>query len=301
MATSTLTDDHSPHPRWMGYLLLLTAACCWGMIGPVSRYAFAEGVAPLEVAFWRSSLAWLLFGGHAVLTGAIRVQARHTPAVVLFGLVCVAVFYGAYQGAVEEGGAALASVLLYTAPAWVALLARAILGERITPAKLMAIGLTLLGVILVAQGDQGLAAGTRVSALAVGLGLLSGFTYSLYYLFGKTLLRHYATPTLFLYALPLGALALYPWVTFAEKSMTAWLSLVFVAVVSTYLAYLAYYAGLRHLEATRAAVVATLEPVVAALLAWLWWDERFGALGWLGSAVILGSVLLIVLTQRQSR
>ncbi|GAB4344666.1 MAG: DMT family transporter [Gammaproteobacteria bacterium] len=287
--------------RWSGYLLILVAAALWGMIGPVSRYALAEGVTPLEVAFWRSTLAWFLFGGHALFTGAVHVRRPHMPAVALFGIVCVALFYGAYQGAVEEGGAALASVLLYTAPAWVALLARALLGERITPAKVVAIAITLFGVALVAWNDPGQSGQSRVSALAISLGLLSGFTYSLYYLFGKTLLRSYATPTLFLYALPVGALALYPWITFVDKSATAWASLVFVAVVSTYLAYLAYYAGLRHLEATRAAVVATIEPVVAALLAWFWWDERFGVLGWLGSAAILGSVLLIVFAQRQAQ
>jgi len=265
------------------------------MIGPISRFAFVEGIEPLEVAFWRAALAWFLFGAHALVIRETDIQFRHLPGVVVFGVVCVAVFYGAYQWAVDEGGAALASVLLYTAPAWVALMARGFLGERITPSKFIAIVLTLSGVVLVAQDGQGLAAETRVSLLAIGLGLLSGFAYSRYFIFGKTFLRHYSTPTLFLYALPLGSAVLYPWVNFQQKTVVAWASILIVAVVST---YLAYYAGLRYLEATRAAVVVTIEPVVAALFAWTWWDERFAAFGWVGSALILGSVLLIVVAQQ---
>jgi EamA-like transporter family. len=63
-------------------------------------------------------------------------------------------------------------------------------------------------------------------------------------------------------------------------------------VGSTYLAYLTYSVGLRRLEATRAAVVATVEPVVAALVSYLAWGERFGPLGYLGAALILVGVLL---------
>lgn len=297
MVVSPTSIKFTPR-RWLGYLLLLAAACCWGMIGPVSRYAFEAGIEPLEVAFWRAFLAWFLFGFHAWVAEATAVQSRHALGVALFAVLCVAVFYGAYQRAVDEGGAALASVLLYTAPAWVALLARWMLGERITRVKLAAIFVTLAGVVLVAFDGQTASAPSRTSALAIGFGLLSGFTYSLYFIFGKTLLRHYATPTLFLYALPLGSALLYPLVRFNEKNLVAWLSILFIAVVSTYLAYLAYYAGLRYLEATRAAVVVTIEPVVAALFAWLWWDERFAGFGWLGSVAILGAVLLIILTHR---
>jgi DME family drug/metabolite transporter len=61
---------------------------------------------------------------------------------------------------------------------------------------------------------------------------------------------------------------------------------------STYLAYSIYYAGLKYLEATRAAVAATLEPVAAAVLAYIWWDEYFNLLGYAGSGLILGAVLL---------
>jgi DME family drug/metabolite transporter len=94
--------------------------------------------------------------------------------------------------------------------------------------------------------------------------------------------------------MPVGALALLPLVSFHPPNLPAWGAVLLLTIGSTYLAYLTYYAGLRRLEATRAAVVATVEPVVAALVSYLAWGERFGPLGYLGAALILTGVLLTI-------
>ena len=95
--------------------------------------------------------------------------------------------------------------------------------------------------------------------------------------------------------LPLGALILYPWVEFSPKNAQAWAALIFLAFVSTYGAYFLYYQGLRYLQASRAAIMATLEPVVAAVVAYFWWGESFTLLGYLGSGAIVAAVLITVI------
>lgn len=275
----------------MGYLYLLLAAFLWGLIGPVSRLAFQEGLTPLAVAFFRAGIAWVFFGLHALLLRQVRVERRDALPLLLFGLVGVSLFYGSYQLAVVYGGAALASVLLYTAPAWVALLSLVVLKEPLDRTGLLAVALTLLGVGLMGVGGG---SGVRVLSLALFFGLLSGFTYALYYIFGKLYLPRYATPTLFLYALPVGALGLLPWVEFAPLSPRAVGALLFLGVFSTYGAYLAYYAGLKRLPATRASVVATLEPVVANLFAFLLFREVLSLWAYLGAGLVLLAVVLTV-------
>lgn len=275
----------------MGYLYLLLAAFLWGLIGPVSRLAFQEGLTPLAVAFFRAGIAWVFFGLHALLLRQVRVERRDALPLLLFGLVGVSLFYGSYQLAVVYGGAALASVLLYTAPAWVALLSLVVLKEPLDRTGLLAVALTLLGVGLMGVGGG---SGVRVLSLALFFGLLSGFTYALYYIFGKLYLPRYATPTLFLYALPVGALGLLPWVEFAPLSPRAMEALLFLGVFSTYGAYLAYYAGLKRLPATRASVVATLEPVVANLFAFLLFREVLSLWAYLGAGLVLLAVVLTV-------
>ena len=278
-----------------GYLLIFAAAALWGLIGPFAKLAFQEGVTPLEVAFWRAVLAWLCFGPQAIWQRQVRVAASDLPALGLFGLTGVFLFYGSYQLAVQKGGAALASVLLYTAPAWVAVMAGLFFKERMTRIKTAALVLTLIGVALVSLGSGGgLSSTSGQMAGAVFYGLVAGFTYSLYYIFGKHFGAKYAAATVFLYILPIGAVCLLPWLDFTPKSGTAWWAMAWVALLSTYGAYHCYYAGLKHLEAGRAAIAATLEPVVAALVAFFWWGEFFSPAGYIGSGLIIAAVILMV-------
>ena len=280
-----------------GYLLVLCAAALWALIGPLSKQAIAFGVAPLEAAFWRSALGWSLFAAHALATRSWKLKRADAPAVAAFGVFGVATLFGAYILSIHYVGAALASVLLYTAPAWVAVLAWLLLGESMTANKVLALCMTLLGVACVSLGPsilsgQGLGA---VNLPGILLGLLSGLSYATYYIFGKRYLGRYATPTLFLYALPVGCLCLLPFVSFGHKSWQAWLTLAALGLCTTYGAYSVYYAGLRILSATRTAIVASLEPVLAAALAYVWWDERFDISGYIGSALILAAVACTIL------
>jgi DME family drug/metabolite transporter len=167
--------------------------------------------------------------------------------------------------------------------------------ERMTPVKWVALAGTLAGVALVSLGSgTSVAASAGHRGAAVVFGLVAGFCYSLYYIFGKYLGGKYPAETVFFYILPMGAVCLAPWCDFAPKSWTAWWALIWLAVLSTYGAYHCYYAGLQYLEAGRAAIAATLEPVVAALVAFLWWGEYFSPAGYLGSALILAAVIGMV-------
>lgn len=269
-------------------LLILTAAVLWGLLGILGKQAQAAGVGALEVAFWRAALGGGLFVLHAALTRSPLPRGRDLLVTVGFGLVGVSVFYAAYQLAVQAGGASLASVLLYTAPAFVALLGWGLLRERLGRREVLAVAGTLGGIALISLGGG---QGVNVTAAALAFGLLSGLTYSLYYLYGKAYFDRYAPTALYAVALPVGALGLLPFVDWVPKTSGAWSSLGAIAVLSTYLAYLAYSAGLRRLPATRASVIASLEPVVAALLAAALFAEQLSALALLGAALVIGAAL----------
>lgn len=271
-------------------LLILTAAVLWGLLGILGKGAQGAGVGALEVAFWRAALGGGLFALHAGLTRAQLPRGRDLGVTALFGLVGVSVFYGAYQLAVRTGGASLASVLLYTAPAFVALLGWGLLRERLGGLEALAVAGTLGGIALISLGGG---QGVTVTGAALGWGLLSGLTYSLYYLYGKAFFGRYAPTALYAVALPVGALGLLPFVEFGAGTPAAWASLAGIAVLSTYFAYLAYSAGLKHLPATRASVIASLEPVVAAGLAAVLFGERLSAVALAGAALVIGAALLL--------
>ena len=271
-------------------LLVLAAAFLWGLLGIFGKLSQARGLSPLEIAFWRATLGGGLYLAHALLVRARFPRGRDAAYTALFGVAGVSVFYAAYQLAVRGGGASLASVLLYTAPAFVALMGRLFLKEKLGVREVVAVAGTLAGVSLISLGGG---QGVHPTASALGWGLLAGLTYSLYYLYGKLYFARFAPVALYALALPVGAAGLAPFTHFVHKDAAAWGLLLLIAVFSTYLAYLAYAAGLRWLPATRASVIASLEPVVAALLAALVFGERLSPLAVLGAAVVLGAALLL--------
>ncbi len=272
------------------YLLVFAAAVLWGLIGVFSKGILDAGVGAIEIAFWRAALAGLAFVVHAAATRNLRLErGRDAGAFVSFALIGVTLFYASLIVAIDRGGISLAFILLYSAPAFVAVLAWLVLREALTAVKGALVGLALLGVVLVAR-DGG--SGIVVSPASLFWGLTAGLSYASYYIFGKWLLRSYRPVTIYAFVLPLGALGLLPFVDFAPKTVGVWALLIVLSLVSTYLAYLLYFTGLRAAEASRAVLVATIEPVVAATLAALIFGERFGWAGLLGGAFILTAAVL---------
>lgn len=277
--------------KYLGYLQILTAATLWGLLGPISKYGLQDGITPHELAFWRASLGAFFFILHSAKHKTLAVERKDIPVFFIFGVLGISVFFGSYQIAIKHAGAAVSSILLYTAPIWVAIFFRILFKELLSPAKVAALCIALTGTALVCFSGQS----TDMSLPLTGLffGLLSGFTYSLHYIFGKTFLKNYAPATLYAWCLPAGAIGLLPWVTFSAYSPIKLVVIVALAFLCTYLAYYAYCAGLKRLEATQAAIIANIEPVVASVLAYFWWDEKLTVSAYIGGALIIGAVIII--------
>jgi drug/metabolite transporter (DMT)-like permease len=271
------------------YLLIASAAVLWGLLGVLSKGVLEAGVSPLEVAFWRAVLAGGLFLLHAALTRQLRLARRDLPLFIGFAIVGVTTFYASFVLAVATGGVSLATVLLYAAPAFVVVAAWLLLGEPLTGQKLALVVLATLGIALVAQGGG---QGITVTPASLGWGLLAGLCYASYYIFGKWVLGRYTPVAIYAVVLPIGALGLWPLVTFSPKSPAVWGLLLALALLSTYLAYLLYYTGLRHTEASRAVLIATIEPVVAAGLAAALFGERLGWWGLAGAILVVSASVL---------
>lgn len=175
-------------------------------------------------------------------------------------------------------------------------LAARLLGEPLTGGKLALVALATLGIVLVAQGGG---QGVTVTPASLGWGLLAGLCYASYYIFGKLMLGRYPPVAIYAVVLPLGALGLWPLVTFSPKSPTVWGLLLALAFLSTYLAYFLYYTGLRRTEASRAVLIATIEPVVAAGLAALLFGERLGWWGLIGATLVVSASVLASLPPRR--
>lgn len=277
-----------------GYAQVAAAAVLWGTIGLAARRLFAAGLTPLQAAAWRAAGAFvlLLVLSLALNPSALRVERRDIPLLAAYAAVSVAGFMTIYFTAIGLTTVATAAVLLYTAPAWVVLMARALFGEPMTPMKTAAVGLTFAGCVLVVGAVGPGAVRLTPAGLLAGLG--AGLTYALYSIFGKTALRRLSPLTTVVYTLGFGALLLMTATRGLPPLPPGSLApLGYVIVGPTAMAYLLYIGGLRWVEAGRASVVATLEPVVAALAGALVLREPFGAAQWIGAALVIGGVVLV--------
>ena len=278
------------------YLNILLAAVLWGVIGLWNRALMAAGLSPTSIVLVRN------FGGCLLLAAIFAVKDRRVFAVkkehlkYFFGsgVVSILLFTCCYFSCQKLCSLAVASILLYTAPSFVVLLSAVLWREPVTAKKLAALALTLVGCALVCgvfAGDVSISAG----GLLLGLG--AGFFYALYSVFGRYALAHYDSMTVtvwtFLFAGPASLVLLRP----AELAVLAQpkpaLTAVVLVVFSTVLPYLFYTKGLSQVEAGKASIMASLEPVVAALTGVLVFGEPMNALTAAGILCVLAGVYVL--------
>jgi drug/metabolite transporter (DMT)-like permease len=190
----------------------------------------------------------------------------------------------------------MAAVLLYTAPAWVTIIAWRAYGEPLTRVKLAALGLAFLGCALVVRAYD--LTQLRLNLSGILLGLASGLTYGLYTLFNKRAVERYSPWTAMFYAMGTGALLLLPLqsparlvAALSQPPSALWL--LALALGPTLGAFWLLGESLKSLPASVVSIVATSEPVVAALLAWTLLDQRLSLPQLAGGICVLAGVLLL--------
>ena len=275
----------------IGATYCVLAALAWAIIGPISRVCFAEGMDPASVAFWRMAVSGMCFLVHALLRGGLKASGRDFVSMVLFGAVNVSLVILSLQISIQKSGGAIAIILMFTAPAWVALFSRMLFHETISSVKLAALTLATIGTTLVCLSGGSL--GGEVSYVGIGCGLLSGFTYAFQFLFFTWYKDRYSTQALFAFTFIPAAVVLSFFASFNGMTLHAAAALFVLSVVSTYVSYFWYGQSLRYLSPVQAAILGNLEPVVSTLLCWWIWNENFSFIGWVGCALVIGSVLLL--------
>jgi DME family drug/metabolite transporter len=279
-------------------LAVAGAASIWGTLGLFAKILYAQGVSFEALVVVRAFVGWLAVIGFLLArqgARSLRVERRDLALLLPLGLVGIGTFYLLYFYTVRESTIGTAAILLYSAPAFVVVLAWLFLREPFNAAKVFALVLTVGGIFLVAGAYD--PANLEVSSKVLITGLLSGLTYGLYAIFGRPLAGHLSPAVILSYALAFGSallvVAALPTLgTLAGLPASSYALLLMLAVVHTTLAFALYTFGIRHLGAGRAAIVATVEPVVAGILGVTLLSEELTALKVLGSLLVLAGAAL---------
>lgn len=283
-----------------GLLLIGVAAVGYAIMPILTKFVYVDpAMQPMDVLTWRflfaTPLVW--FALRALRTPS---PAEPTPrgTMLLLGLIFSGVAACAFF-ALDRIPASLYTVLLYTYPAVVALIS-ILTGERLSTRAWIALGLTLIGVVLtVPLDDIGSAA---FDTFGLGLAFFNGVLYAIYLVIsgralrGRTAVAHASAWVITGALLPM--LVLVPFSGLNLPSVPgAWAGLIAIAIFSTVMPLFAMLGGTARLGAARASILSTFEPVMTVVLAVLLLPdtERLTLLQVAGGALILFSVILLQL------
>jgi drug/metabolite transporter (DMT)-like permease len=285
--------------RSSGSLLCLGSGAAFGAMAVFGKLAYGDGATVGTLLAVRFVLAAALFWTLVLAGGGtheVRALGGRDVAVGLaLGGCGYAIQAGCYFAALERIDASLLSLVLYTFPAIVAGAAVAMGRERIDRRRLAALGLSFGGLVLVVAG----AGAGALDPLGVALGLGAAVLYSTYILVSEGIVGR--VPPRVLSALvctgaaaPLIAgSALLGELRPGDVTVAGWGWLACLALVSTVASISLFFAGLRRVGATTASILATVEPLVTVLLAFLVFGESLGVVQLVGGALVLGGVLVL--------
>ena len=268
----------------------------WGSIGVMAKDLYASGVSPWSLVFFRASLGFLACGLVILVADRswLRIRVADVPFFAIYGLISTSAFFSLYLYTISLTTVAVAVVLLYSAPVFSAIMGRIFFGEALAAAKVGALTLAFAGCVLVTGLESGQLA---VGPVGILTGLGSAVTYASFGIMGKYARRRYNAVTILFYSMGFGTLFLLPVLYLPGASLgpfswRVWALLVVIAAGPTLLARILFVAAVKHVEASRAAIVATVEPLVASVLAAVLLAELLSPVQILGGVLVLaGSVL----------
>ncbi|MDO4890477.1 MAG: DMT family transporter [Coriobacteriaceae bacterium] len=279
-------------------ICVIAAGALWGCISLFVRALNAAGLSAIDISCVRMvvGVACMLLVLLAVDRDALRIRVRDLWLFAGTGIVSVTFFNWCYFTCIELSEVSIAVVLLYTSPVFVMLMSALFFKERITARKLVALACTFAGCVLVA-GVVG--TGVQIGPLALGMGVASGFFYALYSVFSRVALRRYDPLTITFYTFAMGSVACLlladpPAIagTLAANPQVIWLC-VGIGIMCTVFPYILYTIGLRGMETGRAAILATVEPLVGAIIGIFVFAESTDLAKLAGMALILAAVLVL--------
>ncbi len=280
------------------YLYVIAAAALWGCLGLFFRLLSGVGFSQMQVVAIRVTVAAAVLAVVMAIKDRklFRFRLKDVWCFIGTGIVSLVFFNWCYFTAMDLTGLSVAAVLLYTAPIFVMALSVWLFKERFGKWKLVALIVTFLGCVLVTGLIEG---GGRVSAAGIFAGLGAGVGYALYSIFGRyALMRGYHSMTISFYTFLFAAAAAVPLSGIWNVPAQFWntdtlLGALGIGVLCCLIPYWLYTMGLEGIENSRASIIATIEPVVAAVLSVTVFGEQLSVWKIIGMLCIFSSVVFL--------
>jgi drug/metabolite transporter (DMT)-like permease len=292
----------------IGYAMALGAGALFALNGTVSKVILKSGLSSLRLTEVRCTgaligLALILLATRPATLRTNRRELLYLGAFGVFGVALVQLFYFLAIHRLEIG---VSLLIQYLGTLLVALFARFVMKEHVRRRLWAALALALGGLTLVVD----LWHGVSLDGLGVLFSLCSAVTFAGYLLLAERAVGHRDPISLlclgFLFATVFWAVV-QPWWSFpfdvpgttvsllgnlSHLHLPIWVLMAWMIVLGTIVPFFLIVGSMRHITATRAGILAMVEPVVASLVAYGWLDETLGATQLVGGAIVICGILL---------
>lgn len=298
----------TPRGPAVGYAMVAGSAALFAFNGTVSKVVLESGVTSLRLTQARcaGALVGLVLLVLATNPGSLRTTRRELAFLAVFGVGGVAFVQLFYFAAIARLEIGISLLIQYTAPLLVALWARFVFRERVRRRVWTALALALVGLAVMVD----VWGGVPLDTAGVAFSFAAAATFAAYLLLAEHAVGRRDPFSLLVYGFLFASLfwaVVQPWWTFpfdelaervsllgnlAESALPAWTLVAWIVVMGTIAPFFLMVGSLQHLPATTVGMVAMLEPVLGALVAFLWLDETLAAQQLAGGAIVLAAIFL---------
>ncbi len=274
-------------------VLIILSGILWGLMGVFSNALNSIGFSSLEGSAIRIILCAVMLS--VINFKYLKIEFKDIWKFALIGIFSILTMSTTYFESIRRSSLTLASVLLYTAPVMVMVMSSVFYKEKITPKKLLCLIGAVVGIVMI----SGIDAKVKLSKAGLIYGLLSAFSYALYSIIGKMILKKYKSVTVATYAFifaSLGALVIcdIPQIVKTACQSADMLYTVAImagcALVTAAIPYTLYTLGLTYTNAGTASILACVEPLTATIIGIAFYGDKLGIISFIGIILIFLAV-----------
>lgn len=290
--------NYHPTSNWKGVILILTSATGFSTLAIWGKIAYASGLNLPSILAFRFLGSAILLGSWLLIKRRWKTTFGQAAKALLLGAIGYSIQATLFFSALLYTGAGVATLLFYTYPAFVTLLAWIVEGETPDKYRRVALGVALIGCAFTSDFSQ-----ATVDPMGVMFGIASGVWYSIYLTFGARLVKSVDPIESGAYV-SLGAAFSFILAALATNQITIPNSLdglgalVGIAILATTVPIVTLFSGIQKIGITRTAIVSTVEPVITVFLGILFLGEQLEGIQLWGGLMVIVSVVLSNLGKR---
>jgi len=280
---------------------IILSGILWGLMGVFSKALNSIGFSSVEGSAIRIVLCAVILV--VINIKSLKIDAKDIWKFVLIGIFSILTMSTTYFESIRLSSLTLASILLYTAPVMVTVMAAVFYKERITAKKLICLFCAVMGIVMI----SGLDSSSEITPSGLFYGLMSAFSYALYSIIGKLILKKYPPNTVSTYAFVFAGIgaamlcdipSIYETVCTSQNVLYTICVMAGCALVTAAIPYTLYTLGLKYTPASTASILACVEPLTASVIGIAFFGDSLGAVSLFGISLIFISVGVLSVSKK---